>query len=105
MPAPILHVGATVLCSHAGHATPVTPFPRVLVSDQAVVTLASLYSIAGCSLSGTSTPPCVVGQFVVGAARVLAGGVPVATLVSSSTCTPTGTPTSQLAAQTRAQAT
>ena len=31
MPAPILHLGATVLCTHAGQATPVAPFPRVTV--------------------------------------------------------------------------
>ena len=27
MPAPILHLGATVLCTHAGQATPMAPFP------------------------------------------------------------------------------
>ena len=41
MPAPILHLGATVLCTHAGQATPMAPFPRVLVSAQPVVTLAT----------------------------------------------------------------
>jgi len=39
MPAPMLHLGATVLCSHAGQATPVAPFPRVTVSGQPVVTV------------------------------------------------------------------
>lgn len=105
MPAPILHVGATVLCSHAGPAQPTAPFPRVSVSGQAVVTLSCVWSIAGCSLASTSTPPCVTGQFVAGATRVLAGGVPVATLSGSSTCVPTGTPLQPLAAQMRASAT
>ena len=105
MPAPILHLGATVLCSHAGQATPVAPFPRVAVSAQAVVTLTSPYAIAGCSLTGTPVPPCVTGQFVMGAMRVLAGGAPVVTLVSQSVCIPTGTPMLPLVAQTRVLAT
>jgi len=105
MPAPILHLGATVLCSHAGQATPVAPFPRVLVSAQPVVTLTSPYAIAGCALTGTPTPPCVTGQFVMGAARVLAGGAPVATLIGSSVCVPTGTPMLPVMAQTRVLAT
>lgn len=105
MPAPILHLGATVLCTHAGQATPVAPFPRVTVSAQPIVTLASPYVIAACGLTGTPTPPCVTGQFIVGAVRVLAGGAPVATLMSQSVCTPTGTPMMPLVAQTRTLAT
>ena len=105
MPAPILHLGATVLCTHAGQATPLAPFPRVTVSAQPVVTLASPYAIAGCALTGTPVPPCVTGQFVLGAVRVLAGGAPVATLVSQSVCIPTGTPMLPLMAQTRVLAT
>jgi uncharacterized Zn-binding protein involved in type VI secretion len=105
MPAPVLHLGATVLCTHAGQATPTAPFARVTVSGQPVVTLTSLYAIAGCALTGTTTPPCVTGQFVTGAARVLAGGTPVATLASQSVCVPTGTPMLPLTAQTRVLAT
>lgn len=105
MPAPILHLGATVLCSHAGQATPMAPFPRVQVSGQPVVTLTSPYAIAGCALTGTVVPPCVTGQFVMGAMRVLAGGAPVVTLVSQSVCVPTGTPMLPLVAQTRVLAT
>jgi len=105
MPAPILHLGASVLCSHAGQALPMSPFARVLVSAQPVVTLASPYAVAGCALTGTSTPPCLTGQFVVGAARVRAGGVPVATLAGSSVCVPTGTPLLPVAAQARVLAT
>jgi hypothetical protein len=105
MPAPILHLGATVLCTHAGQATPVAPFPRVLVSSQPAVTLTSPYGIVGCALTGTPTPPCLTGQFVMGATRVLAGGAPVATLLSQSTCVPTGTPMMPVVAQTRVLAT
>jgi hypothetical protein len=105
MPAPVLHLGATVLCSHAGQAAPMAPFPRVTVSGQPVVTLASPYLVAGCALTGSPAPPCVTGQFVAGATRVLAGGVPLATLIGSSVCTPTGTPLLPVAAQTRVLAT
>ena len=105
MPAPILHLGATVLCTHAGQATPTAPLPRVTLSGQPVVTLASPYAIVGCALTGTPTPPCVTGQFVTGATRVTAGGAFVATLMGSSVCVPTGTPMLPLVAQTRVLAT
>lgn len=105
MPAPILHLGATVLCTHAGQATPLAPFPRVTLSGQPLVTIASPYAVAGCALTGTPTPPCVTGQWLMGATRVLAGGVPVATLAGSSVCIPTGTPMLALLAQTRVLAT
>jgi hypothetical protein len=105
MPVPILHLGATVLCTHAGQATPITPFPRVLVSGQPVVTLSSPYAVAGCALTGTPVPPCVTAQYVMGAVRVLAGGVPVITMMSQSVAVPTGTPLLAAAAQTRVLAT
>ena len=81
------------------------PFPRVTLSGQPLVTLTSPYAIAGCALATTSTPPCVTGQFVMGATRVMAGGAPVVTLVSQSTCIPTGTPMLPVMAQTRVLAT
>jgi hypothetical protein len=104
MPAPILHFGATVLCTHAGQATPLAPFPRVLLSGQPVVTLATSYAVAGCALTGTPNPPCVTAQWIVGAVRVIAGGTPVATMAGQSLCVPTGTPLMPLVAQTRALA-
>lgn len=104
MPAPVLHLGAVVLCSHAGPATPTTPFPRVLLSGQPAVTIASPYTITGCALTG-SAPPCVTGQWITGAVRVLAGGVPLATMTGASTCIPTGTPMLPVSAQPRVLAT
>jgi uncharacterized Zn-binding protein involved in type VI secretion len=101
MPAPALHLGAVVMCSHAGQATPVAPFPRVLLSGQPAVTLSSPYVVAGCALTGTGNPPCLTGQWLAGATRVLAGGVPVASMTGSSTCVPTGTPLVPVSAQTR----
>lgn len=105
MPGPIVHLGATVQCTHMGPATPTAPFPRVTVSGQPVVTLATPYVIVGCGLSTTSTPPCITGQWTSGATRVLAGGTPVAVQAGSSTCVPTGTPMLPLVVQPRASAT
>ena len=101
MPAPILHLGATVLCSHAGQANPLAPFPRVTVSGQPVVSLTSPYAVAGCALTGTPNPPCATAQWVVGAVRVLGGGAPVVTMAGSSVAVPTGTPLLPVMAQTR----
>jgi hypothetical protein len=92
MPGPALHLGAVVMCSHAGTAQPVAPFPRVLLTGQPVVTLASPYAVVGCGLTAVPAPPCVTGQWLSGAVRVLAGGVPVAVVTGASTCVPTGTP-------------
>src|SRR3954454_6651906 len=58
MPAPVLHLGANVRCSHNGVATPVAGFQRVLVFGQPIVTVATAYVITGCTLVGTPSPPC-----------------------------------------------
>ena len=94
MPGTLLHLGAVVLCSHAGQAIPISANPRVLLSGQPVATLASIYSIAGCAMPPppAGNGPCVTAQFVTSATRVLAGGVPVLLLDSQAICVPTGTP-------------
>lgn len=94
MPGFLLHLGATVMCSHGGQATPTAPFARVMLSGQPVTTLAAPYAIAGCSMPPPSAGngPCVTGQWLVGATRVFAGGQPVLLQSSTSICAPTGTP-------------
>jgi hypothetical protein len=104
MPGPIVNAAAVVLCAHAGVATPTVPFPRVLVSGSPIVTLATPYAIAGCALSGTGSPPCATGQWVVGATRVAAGGTPVALQTGTSIAVPTGSPMTAVAVQPRASA-
>jgi hypothetical protein len=102
MPGPVLHLGATILCSHGGTATPTAPFPRVTVSGQPVVTLASPYVIAGCPfVTPSGNGPCVTAQYVTSAARVFAGGAPVLLQDSMAVCVPTGTPTLNLVVQPR----
>jgi hypothetical protein len=101
MPGPALHLGAVVMCSHGGPAQPTAPLPRVLLSGQPVVTLASPYAVVGCGLTAVPSPPCVTGQWLAGAVRVLAGGAPVAVVTGVSTCVPTGTPLLPLTVQPR----
>ena len=48
MPGFVLHLGATVMCAHAGQAQPTAPNPRVLVSGQPVTTQVAPYVVAGC---------------------------------------------------------
>jgi hypothetical protein len=105
MPGPIVHLGATVTCLHAGAAQPTAPFPRVLVSGQPVVTQVCPYVVAGCALSGSGSPPCVSAQWVVAALRVKAGGAPVVVLGSQAVCAPTGAPLLVLVTQPRTIAT
>jgi hypothetical protein len=94
MPGFLLHVGATVLCSHGGQAQPTVPNPRVLVSGQPTVLLATPYVVAGCVLPPppAANGPCVTAQWLVGTTRVLSNGQPLLVQTSQAICAPTGTP-------------
>jgi hypothetical protein len=102
MPGPLLHLGATVMCSHGGQAMPSAPNPRVLVSGQPVATMAAPYMVAGCAfVPPGGNGPCVMAQWVVAATRVFVTGQPVVLLDSQAICAPTGTPLLPVMAQTR----
>lgn len=103
MPGPLLHVGATVLCSHGGQAQPTSPNPRVLVSGQPTVTRLAPYVVAGCPFPPppNGNGPCVTAQWVTSAVRVLSSGAPLLLLDSQAICAPTGTPLVNVAAQFR----
>ena len=106
MPGFLVHVGATIMCAHAGQAQPTAPNPRVNVGGQPVVTQSGPYTIAGCPFTTGGNPmPCVTGQWVTAAVRVLAGGVPVVLQDSQSVCTPNGTPMTVVATQVRVRGT
>lgn len=94
MPGFLLHLGATVLCAHAGQATPTVVNPRVLVGGQPTVTLAAPYVVAGCALPPppAANGPCVTAQFVSAATRITSNGQPLLLLDSQAICAPTGTP-------------
>ena len=94
MPGYLLHVGAQVKCAHGGQAQPMVPTPNVRVSNQAIVTMSSPYTVAGCAMPPppAANGPCVSAQWLVAATRVTAGGQPVLLLDSQALCAPTGTP-------------
>ena len=93
MPGYLLHLGATVLCLHAGQAQPVTSNPRVKVGGQPIVTQPTTYTVAGCTLPPppAANGPCVTAQWVTAATRVKAGGIPILLQDSQAICAPTGT--------------
>lgn len=106
MPGFLVQVGATVLCSHAGQATPTVPNPRVLAGGAPTVTIAGPYMIAGCALPTppVANGPCVTGQWLTGTTRVLSNGQPLVVQSSQSVCAPTGTPMMIVVTQTRVSA-
>ena len=106
MPGFLLHVGATVLCSHGGQAQPTVPNPRVLVSGQPTVTLAPPYVVAGCALPPppAANGPCVTAQWLAGTTRVLSNGQPLLVQSSQAICAPSGTPLIIAVTQVRASA-
>jgi len=106
VPGPILHMGATVLCSHAGQAMPTVPSPVMMVSGMPVATIAAPYVVAGCPFAPPAgNGPCVTAQWVVGTTRVLSQGQPLVIMTGMSICAPTGTPLLPMVTQTRALAT
>jgi hypothetical protein len=106
MPGFLLHVGAQVLCSHAGQATPTSPNPRVTVSGQPTVLMPTPYVVAGCTLPPPpgANGPCVTGQWLSGTTRVTSNGLPLLVQSSQSVCAPTGTPMIIAVTQTRVSA-
>jgi hypothetical protein len=106
MPGLLVHVGAQVLCSHAGQATPTAPNPRVTVSGQPTVLMTSPYVVAGCTLPTppSANGPCVTAQWVSGTTRVLSNGQPLLVQRSQAICAPTGTPLMIVATQPRVTA-
>lgn len=106
MPGFMVHFGAQVQCLHAGQAQPTVVNPRVTVSGQPTVTLASPYVIAGCPFNVSGAPvPCVTAQWVTAATRVTSNGQPLILLDSQAVCVPNGTPLMILVTQTRVTAT
>jgi hypothetical protein len=103
MPGFLVHVGAQVLCAHAGQAQPTVPNPRVLVSGQPTVAMTAPYVVAGCALPPppAANGPCVTAQWLTGSTRILSNGQPLVLLDSQAICAPTGTPLMIVATQTR----
>ena len=106
MPGFLIHVGASVLCSHGGQAQATAPNPRVSVSGQPTVTIAAPWLVAGCTLPPPTAAngPCISAQFVTAATRVTSNGQPLLLIDSQAICAPTGTPLLIVASQTRVTA-
>jgi uncharacterized Zn-binding protein involved in type VI secretion len=106
MPGFILHLGASVLCSHGGQAQPTVVSPRVTVSGQPIVTQPNPYTVVGCAFPPppNGNGPCVTAQWVTASVRVTSMGMPVLLLDSQAVCLPTGTPLIIGATQTRVNA-
>jgi hypothetical protein len=107
MPGFLVQVGATVLCAHAGQATPTVPNPRVTLGGAPSVLISSPYMIAGCTLPPppTANGPCVSGQWLTGTTRVLSNGQPLVVQSGTSICAPSGTPMMVVVPQARVTAT
>lgn len=107
MPGFLLHVGATVMCSHGGQAQPTMPNPRVTVMGMPTVAVTAPYVVAGCAFPPppAANGPCVTAQFITSAVRVTSLGQPLLLLDSQALCVPTGTPLIVATTQTRVTAT
>jgi hypothetical protein len=107
MPGYLLHMGATVLCTHAGQAEPMATSPRVKVSGQPIVTQPDGYTVAGCTLPPppAANGPCVTAQWLMAALRVTSEGTPVLLMDSQAICAPTGTPLNIVVTQVRVKGT
>lgn len=87
----LLHVGATILCTHLAQVSATASSNRVKVSGQAVVVLNDTFTVAGCPFQipvgvGTKPQPCVKVQWVRGATRVRVNNQPVLLQTSSGIC-------------------
>lgn len=103
MPGFLLHVGATVLCSHAGQAEATVPNPRVTVTGQPTIAMTAPFVVAGCTFPPppAANGPCVSAQFITAATRITSSGQPLLLFDSQALCVPTGTPLLITVTQTR----
>ena len=93
MPGFLLHLNATVQCSHMGMATPTSPVPNVMVSGMPITTMPPQYVIAGCPFTNGVTPqPCLTASWTTAATKVFSGGVPVLLMDSQAITAPNGVP-------------
>lgn len=84
---PLLHVGATILCTHAGQATIIPSQGRVRVGGQLVAVQSDMTTVAGCAFTvGTKPQPCVTVRWISAATRVRVSGQPVLLQSSSGIC-------------------
>lgn len=100
----LLHMGATVICSHGGQAIPTSPNPRVLVNGQPTVLLTTPYTVAGCPLIPPGPPPCLTAQWLTGTMRVTSNGQPLVVQTGQAVTVPNGVPLMPVVMQPRVNA-
>ena len=84
---PALTPGASLTCPHGGLASIVPAAPRVLVAGQPLALLGDMTMIAGCAFAvGPKPQPCVKVLWLMGTARVLAGGQPALLQAATGLC-------------------
>jgi hypothetical protein len=106
MPGFLVHVNATVQCSHGGRAQSPAPDLRVKVGGQAVVTQLPPFTVTACPFTTTAGPlPCVTGNWSTAATRVKASGKPILLQDSTATTIPNGVPLNVVSTQTRVKGT
>jgi len=102
MGAPVITSQTPVNCGHAGVGTHVPGQARVRISGSPVALASDQHVVAGCSLTGSPPPPCIMLMWTVPAVRVKVSGQPV--LVQTSIPIATG-PGIVMPGQTRVMAT
>ena len=107
MPGFLVHLGALVQCAHQGLAKPSSPVSNVLVSGQPIVTIASPYTVAGCTYPSppTANGPCTAATFTSASLKVTSFGQAVLLSDSISICVSSGTPLRVATTQTRVSGT
>lgn len=84
----LLHVGATIMCPHAGQASITPSNTRVKVGGQLVATVNDLTTVAGCpfTVPPSKPQPCIKVQWLVPAVRVRVNGQPALLRSSTALC-------------------
>ncbi len=104
MGAPLVQQGATVLCGHAGQASPTAPNPRVRLGGSPSVSISPPWTVAGCPLPPNAGGPCTTATWTSGTVRVRSLGQPLVVQSGTATCVPTGVPLQVATAQVRVSA-
>jgi hypothetical protein len=100
----LIQQGATVLCAHGAPAMPTVPNPRVLLTGMPSCTVSAPWTVTGCPAAAIPSPPCVVGNWLVGTVRVTSLGQPLLVQSSTAVCAPSGAPLLPVVTQLRVSA-
>jgi uncharacterized Zn-binding protein involved in type VI secretion len=95
---PLVAVGATAICPHAGQVSIVPTNTRVLLGGQPAATVADQFLIVGCAFSTGGPHPCATVRWLVPSMRVRVNGQPAVLQASTGLCqapdqVPQGPPT------------